>query len=136
MLKKYIHFENGIVLLTIAMIGLSAFYLLANYMVQSKRKTVKIIEPGTQFAFFVDFLKDAGDVGFMTNKDMSEEKNDGTFLQAQYMLAPTVLNLNEIHPKLNILDYTDPVWAVYTIKSLRARPLATSPYGQILAVKK
>ncbi|MBP9854414.1 MAG: hypothetical protein KBD53_06075 [Candidatus Omnitrophica bacterium] len=138
MLKKFLNLENGIIVATLAMIGVTSFYLFANFMVEYKKKDVEVIEPGTQFTFFIDFLKNADvrEVGFLTNKDMSEEKNDGVFLQAQYMLAPIVLNLNEVNPEFNIMDYTDPVWAIYTIKSLRARPLATSPYGQILAVKR
>lgn len=123
-------------MVTVYMIGMTCFYLLANYKVKSRDKDVKIIEPGTQFEPFIAKLEGITQVGYLTNKDMSEEKNDGTFLQAQYMLAPTILKLNEEHPKLNVLDYTSPVYTVFTLRSLRSAPIASSPYGQVLAERK
>ncbi len=135
LVKKCLSLECLIAVTSLAMIGLTSFYLLANYMVKSRQPDTPIYEPGTQFATFKEKLKDVNAIGYLTNKDMSEEKNDGTFLQAQYMLAPTVLELNETHPNLNILDYTSPVYTVFTMRSLRSKPIASSPYGPVLAEK-
>ena len=133
MLKKILTVENGALALTVILCGFTGFFLLANVMVKSRDKDVKVIEPGTQFLEFKPYLTDVREAGYLTNKDMSEEKNDGFFLQAQYMLAPTVLRLNEREQKLLILDYNKPVYAWFTLRSLRGRPVYSSEYGPILA---
>lgn len=126
--------EKFIIILTSVLIGLNGLDLLSGFPGKSGRQK-PVAEPGNQFTAFADALKDAGHAGFLTNKDLRAEKNYEPFLQAQYRLAPTVLQLNEIHPGVNILDYTKPVWAIYTLKSLRAEPRAATPDGQVLAVR-
>ncbi len=133
MLKKFLTVENCALAATVVLCGFTCFLLLANYMVKSRLRGIPVIEPGTQFVHFKPYLTDVRELGYLTNKDMSEEKNDGFFLQAQYMLAPTVLRLNETEHSLIILDYTKPVYAWFTMKSMRASPKYSSEYGPVLA---
>ena len=131
-LKRIFSVKNLISCLAIAFIGLNLFYLWANLMVKLRLKDTKILEPGTQFVMFKEKLAGLREIGYLTNKDMSEEHNDGEFLQAQYMLAPVILRLNQPARTLNILDYKNPVFAVFQMENLNAKPLVTSPYGKVL----
>jgi len=135
LLKKIFCLNSLIIFLTFLLIGANSFYLLASIMV-TLHSDIKILEPGTQFIAFKERLKDIKQLGYLTNKDMSEENNDSSFLQAQYMLAPTILDLNNSNYPLNILDYPDPVHMIFKLRGLNARPARSSPYGQVLAEKK
>jgi len=130
--KKLFRVKTLVTILTILLICSNIFFLLANFMVKYKQKDIKIIEPGTQFTRFIRKLEGVVEVGYLTNKDTSEESNDGEFLQAQYMLAPVVLKLNEPDNQFNILDYGTPLYTVMKLKSLNAKTVATSPYGKVL----
>lgn len=136
MIKKSFLAQYGVLVLTAALIGLNLLDLKAVCKIFCQLKRNPVQEPGAEFALFRPYLKETREVGFLTNKDLREEKNYENFLRAQYRLAPVVLNLNEIHPEFNILDYTKPVWAIYTLKSLRAEPLASTPGQQVLAVRR
>ena len=92
-------------------------------------------EPGYQFNKFKSKLKGVKEIGYLTNKDLSREKNDGIFLQAQYFLAPTILKMNDPNHVLNILDYSNQVFLFYQIKSLHAIPLVDDLYGQVLILR-
>ncbi|MCA9404786.1 MAG: hypothetical protein KC897_13435 [Candidatus Omnitrophica bacterium] len=133
MLKKILTAENCALAASVILCAVTSFFLFANYMVKSRMRGIPVIEPGTQFVQFKPYLTDVRELGYLTNKDMSEEKNDGFFLQAQYMLAPTVLRLNDTEHKMLILDYSKPVYAWFTMKSMRAAPKFSSEYGPVLA---
>lgn len=133
MLKKILTAENCALTASVILCAVTSFFLFANYMVKSRMRGIPVIEPGTQFVQFKPYLTDVRELGYLTNKDMSEEKNDGFFLQAQYMLAPTVLRLNDTEHKMLILDYSKPVYAWFTMKSMRAAPKFSSEYGPVLA---
>lgn len=135
MQKKHFTVENLTFVATVILCGITSFFLFANFMVKSRMRGIPVIEPGTQFVQFKPYLTDVRELGYLTNKDMSEEKNDGFFLQAQYMLAPTALRLNETDHQLIVLDYSKPVYAWFTMKSMRAAPKFSSEYGPVLAEK-
>jgi len=99
-------------------------------------RTNVILEPGTEFADFKDKISGAKIVGFLTDKDMSSERNDGQFLGAQYMLAPMILDLNNPYHEFLILDYIDLSYSFEKIKELNAIYLYTNKYGKSLAKKK
>lgn len=95
-------------------------------------KQSPVLEPGIEFKEFQDDLNKVKKAGFLTDKDMSPEKNDGQFLAAQYILSPTVLDLNNPNHTFAVLDYTNTEIAHKKIKSLGAIVIAVSPYGKIL----
>lgn len=98
---------------------------------QSKRPP----EPGEEFKELKDFLRNVKKTGFLTDKDMSPEKNDGQFLGAQYILVPTILSLNDASPEFIILDYQSLLAAYQKIKEMNAVIVMTTPYGKILVRK-
>lgn len=93
-------------------------------------------EPGSQFANFKNLISNqTKSIGYITDKSMSREKNDGTFLQAQYYLAPVILKLQDENQPLFILDSTDIDYIIKTIRRLNAKRLSSNEYGQALMVR-
>lgn len=112
------------------------FFLKAypSYLKQSASQAA--LEPGHEFSDFKGALSHVSAAGFLTNKDMSSERNDGQFLAAQYALAPVVLDLNNSRHRFLIFDYTSPLIASGVAQQLPATILLTNEYSKILAEKK
>ena len=119
-----------------ALLLVNIYYLFINIMIIRTTPSPAAKDPASPFAAFQKPLAGVKEVGYLTNKDMSEEHNDGLYLMGQYALAPTVLRLNDVNATYNILDYTKPVYAVFTLRKLNAVPVATSPYGLMLIKKR
>src|SRR3989338_8725661 len=51
----------------------------------SQRAVRPVVEPGTEYNDFKSVLAEIPRIGFLTDKDMSPERNDGQFLAAQYI---------------------------------------------------
>lgn len=115
----------------IIFIGIHGFYLFVYIMNQTTNR-LPAVEPGLQFESFVPFLKGVEQAGYVTDKDMSRENNDGIYLQAQFFLAPTVLQLNAARPQHIIIDSTNLKFIISTMKYLNARRLTNNEYGQAL----
>ena len=133
--KNLINSKNIILFLSLSILTYNLFFLSAGIILQLKRNNLRSLEPGLQYSDFKEGLAGVRRAGFVTNKDLSPEKNDGEFLQAQYILAPTVLELNASKNKYNILDCTSKTHILYALKSLNAAPVQINKYGKILAIK-
>ncbi len=95
----------------------------------------EIIQPGIEFADLKEKIPSGMTVGFLTNKDMSAERNDGQFLAAQYILAPVVLDLNNDRHAYLIFDDLDPLMVSQIAEKLSATIVLTNSYNKVLAVK-
>lgn len=91
--------------------------------------------PGREFTGFRERLAGIEKAGFLTDKNMSPEKNDGLFLMAQYALAPVMLDLGGTGHSHTILDCTNYFHALDLMKEADAAPVYTNDFGKILAVK-
>ena len=90
------------------------------------------LEPGSQFARFKPYLQHTPKIGYITDKGTSRETNDGTFLQAQYFLAPTIIERNAIHHPFIMIDSTNKPYILRMVTILNAKGVAHNPYGQAL----
>ncbi|MBI3602421.1 MAG: hypothetical protein HY209_05965 [Candidatus Omnitrophica bacterium] len=72
-------------------------------------------------------------VGYYTDKNIDEPLVVAQFEQAQYLLAPTVLDLNHTDYAWVIFDCTSPQEAFNKIKELGLQPLKMNNFGIILA---
>lgn len=72
--------------------------------------------------------------GYYSDKNMEHPLALAQFQQAQYVLAPTVLELNNTGLPLVIFDCTSPEAAITKIKDLHLEPVSASSTGLILAV--
>lgn len=137
--KSVLGLKSIITVLAIILICQNAFYLFVKIKAEAMKRPL-MYEPGYQFVSFKPILNDVKRIGYLTDKNMSREKNDGFFLQAQYFLAPTIIGLNKPQFKYNIIDFTgsghvDHPQINEALKILRSLPVAQSNYGQALVTR-
>ena len=87
------------------------------------RTTIPLHSLGFQFMGLESVFKDVRTVGYYTDKDLNNSLAIAQFEQAQYMLAPTVLDLNHTQYHWVIFDCTSPKKALDAIKGLEFTPL-------------
>jgi hypothetical protein len=92
-------------------------------------------EPGYQFKSFEKYLSGVHEIGFLTDKTMSPEDNDGIFLQAQYALAPTILDLDNTDQHIFLIDCRNFITAFDIMQHLKAGPIYVNEYTKVLAEK-
>jgi len=136
LIKKLFQIKIIIVIIALGMFVRSSFYLFVYTMSQVMHRHEDLLEPGTQFAHFNQYLKDQESIGFLTSKDMSSENNDGFFSQAQYILAPVILELNNPKNQFNILDYEQKKHIIYAMRALKSFRVSNNEYGQALIRRK
>lgn len=99
------------------------------------RKHVPFGFSGFKFVGLHDEFRNIRYVGYYTDKDMSLNQNAAQFAQAQYVLAPVILDLNNVEREFLILDCTSEAKALEKIKEIKALPLKKNQFGIILARK-
>jgi hypothetical protein len=91
------------------------------------------LQPGHEFADLVPYLTHEHTIGYFTDLDFSAESIDtGSFLSAQYRLAPVVLDVNNTHHRLILIDASSRLNAFNLMEKLHATPVYVSPYGKLL----
>ena len=131
-IKKYFSLRNFFLLPLAALIIVNIVVTGNKTYAQYQLRNSPSLEPGFQFSGLKKDLVDLRTVGYLTEKNISSENNDGQFMLAQYMLAPTVLDLNNPNHRYAILDCTRPETAAQLIKSLNGRVVSMTPFGKIL----
>lgn len=87
-----------------------------------------------QFMPLKNIFKNISRAGYVTDKNIEHPLAIAQFQLAQYALAPTVLELNNDHLPLVIVDFTTPQAGMEHITATHLTPLTISPTGIILAV--
>ncbi len=114
--------------------GLSLLQLsIRTYTQLTQPHRMQLHDLAAQFAGLQPLFAHIPLAGYYTDKDMALPLSIAQFEQAQYMLAPTVLELNNTSLPLVIFDCTTPETAVAKIKELGLVPLSASNTGIILA---
>lgn len=91
-------------------------------------------EIGQYFQPLQDTLKGVEIMGYYTDVDLKQDQEAAKdFAQAQFILAPTVLDLNNLTHEYTFFNCKDPRRALYIIKQLGLTPLKGNPRGMILA---
>lgn len=128
------------IFLLILIIILLALNIRTTYQETAKIIKIKKLIPyqdiGGQYLALREFIKNERSVGYLTNKDLKEAKANANFSQAQYILAPTILRINETNHRYLILNYTHPELALKKLAELKATPLKANNFGIILAERK
>ncbi len=96
------------------------------------RTTIPLHSLGFQFLGLENVFKGVRTVGYYTDKDLNNTLAIAQFEQAQYMLAPTVLDLNHTEYRWVIFDCTSPLVAKEAIERLGLTPEKFN-HGIILA---
>ena len=138
MLKKFfslfLKLRTYIVLASIYFLGTNMFYLFV-YGMRQHIHPVDWVEPGDQFRDFRPHLKGQKSVGYLTSKMQKRDNNDGFFLQAQYYLAPVIVQLNDPDNEYNILDSEDMNYIRFVFANTNSKKITNNSYGQALIRK-
>lgn len=91
---------------------------------------------GDKFKGLEQIFKDVAFVGYFTNRDINDPQSNLQFSQAQFTLAPTILdNKNYAAHEYIIFDCSPLTACVEIMKELNAYPFKSSPHGIILTRK-
>lgn len=89
---------------------------------------------GLQFSPVKDIIRPFPDrIGYLTDKDLSEILPGMQFAQAQYVLAPAILDLNNTDHRYLLLDYADKKLMRKVTAEHQLVPLRQTRGGVILA---
>ncbi len=72
-------------------------------------------------------------IGYITDRDIKNDKVSARFTQAQFTLAPVILDFNNINHRLLILDFQDLKQAAALGEKMKLRLLKRSPQGLLFA---
>lgn len=135
-IKKCFSLSNLWLLGALMIVGANIKHLAPAYTARLSAPARPLPAPGALFEEFKPFLKNARVVGFLTDKDMSPERNDGVFLMAQYALAPVTLELNNAEHELLLIDPAHMLSAMDLTQSIPVEFIHVASNGRILARRK
>ena len=98
-----------------------------------RRQTHPYVFAGDIFAPIRDAAGNAWAIGYLTDRDIKSDAVSMRFTQAQFSLAPVVLDLNNPAHHYLILDFSTPQQAYAAAVQSKAKPLKISPQGIIFA---
>lgn len=102
--------------------------------IRGLRKLMPYQMTGYQFAGLTQFTKGMKYIGYITDEDVTKsDEAHRLFAHAQYMLAPSILDLNNTEHEFLLFVCSDERKALEKIKELNAVPLKRNPFGMILA---
>ena len=99
----------------------------------SKRQNNPFFFSGYIFLGLEKMLKDVKYVGYYTDRNLDEMPAAAKFAQAQYILAPTILDLNKTDHEFILFDCSQEEIARRKIEDIKAVPLKKNKFGIILA---
>lgn len=120
-----------ILLIIVSALDLFQAFAQAIFQLQD-RTTIPLHSLGYQFIGLENVFKGVHTVGYYTDKDLNNPLAIAQFEQAQYMLVPTILDLNHTQYRWVIFDCTSPQVAMEAIHNLGLNPLKAY-HGIILA---
>jgi hypothetical protein len=100
---------------------------------QAKRKTTPYFFGGDLFAPIKGANNNERFIGYLTDRNIDTDAVSMRFTQAQFTLAPTILDFNNPQHHFLLLDFQDPKQAIAKAQELNARPLKLSPQGILFA---
>ncbi len=121
------------ILLVAAVLCLNIFTLGKDILkMKQQRKTFPYVFTGFKFSGLNDILRGVDYIGYYTDKDMDNRQDALQFSQAQYTLAPVILDLNNTQHEYVLFDCSSPKVALKKIKEIRAVPVRKNQFGIIL----
>jgi len=97
------------------------------------RQKIPFLFMGYKFSGLKDILADTQIMGYYTDKDLDAKGPALQFAQAQYILAPVILDLNNIDHEFILFDCSRPEIAQDKIKEFGMIPLRKNQFDIILA---
>ena len=97
------------------------------------KKVVPYSFLGHKFLGLDEILKDVTVVGYYTDKNMDEFEGGAQYAQAQLLLAPKILDFNNLEHEFVLFDCRSPELAFRVIKENGLVALKKNQFGIILA---
>ena len=104
--------------------------------VYHNRKILPYNLVGYKFLGLEEFIGDETFVGYYTNENMDDKNPQKMFAQAQYVLAPTVLDFGNFNHRYIIFACSSQEEALRKMNEIDAEPLVRNQYNIILAKRK
>lgn len=104
--------------------------------IQRYKKVATYQFDGMKFMGLNKTLENTTYIGYFTDKNMSDDNNARQFAQAQLILAPVILDLNNTSHQWILFDCTIEAVALKKIKEIGAAPVKRNQFGIILAKRK
>ncbi len=127
---KHIHFKTLFLAWCVIFIGVNAYQL---YKKLSPERTVHFA--GLKFSGLNEYLKNETRIGYATDLDIKETGPLAEYEQAQYILAPTILDVTGKAHKYFIVNCSTEAAALNKLKELNATPILRNQFGIILALR-
>lgn len=106
------------------------------FKVAKQRKEIPFFFSGFKFLGLEEIFHHTAYVGYYTDKDLPHDKLAAAeFGQAQYILAPTILDLNNLNHEFILFNCSSEKIAFEKIKEIKALPMKRNSFGVILARK-
>ena len=100
------------------------------------RQRVPFYFYGSKFKGLNQFLQETTVLGFYTDKNLADKNHAAQYAQAQYALAPLILDLDYSKHAYILFDCTSEDVAMKTIQKMGLVPLKRNQLGVVLAKKK
>jgi len=130
---------NARLIIAFFFLAVSAYHLVTGYGQYRQNlaaSTQPVVEPGYEFAGLAPFLAQDRRIGYVTDLDISPESpHTRRLLSAQYKLAPVILDVDNPHHRLILIDASESFLAFNLAEKLKAAPVYYNVYGKLLVGK-
>ena len=99
----------------------------------SKRQNNPFFFSGSIFLGLEKIFKDVKYIGYYTDRNLDESPAAAKFAQAQYILAPAILDFNKTDHEFILFDCSREEIARRKIEEIKAVPVKKNGFGIILA---
>jgi len=100
--------------------------------IHNYKKVLEYDIVGYQFGGLDQFLKDVEVMGYYTGNNLEDKADVKLFSHAQFVLAPIILDLNNLEHEYILFVCKDKSHALKKISEIKAMPLRGNQYGMIL----
>ena len=87
---------------------------------------------GFEFGGLDELMKDEEYIGYVSDKNVNDKNGSKEYAQLQYLLAPTIVELDATHYKYTILYCNNEKICFDIAKKVGAKPLRRNQYGVIV----
>lgn len=136
-LKKFCqpHFLYWLGILIVVTLNLSEL-IPDTLTIEQRKKYIPFYFQGFKFSGLEEILNGIEHVGYYTDQDISLNYHLAEFAQAQYILAPVILDLNNTQHEFILFNCSSEGKAFAKIKDIGAIPLKKNKFGILLAQHK
>jgi len=114
--------------------GLNAFQFSKELQkIRAVKKVIPYSFSGLKFSGLEKVFKNVEIVGYYTDKDLDKDEHASQLAQAQLVLAPVILDVNNLDHEFLLFDCSSPEVAYAIIKKTGLLALKKNQYGIILA---